>query len=78
MVPDKHVTGRLIQDGHYYSDFFLVRAANPGKVPLGHHLKADHFAPMIKALLDEIAVADAGKTTGRKLIRSSLTTGING
>lgn len=78
MVSDKLVTGSLIQDGHYYSYFFLVRAANPGKVPLGHHLKADHFAPMITALLDEIAVADAGNATGRKLIRSSLTTGING
>ena len=77
-VSDKFVTGSLIQDGRYYSYFFLVRAANPGKVPLGRHLKADHFAPMITALLDEIASAEAGKVTGRKLIRTSLNSGITG
>lgn len=78
MVSDKLVTGSLIQNGHYYSYLFLVRAANPGKVPLGRHLKADHFAPMITALLEEIADTNASKTAERKLIRTSLTKGITG
>jgi len=71
-VSDKLVTGSLIQDGRYYSYFFLVRAANPGKLALGRHLRADHFAPMITTLLDEIASAGAINTTGRKLIRAAL------
>jgi hypothetical protein len=78
LVSDKLVTGSLIQNGRYYSYLFLVRAANPGKLPLGRHLKADYFAPMITALLNEITDADAGKVSGRKLIRTSLTVGSNG
>lgn len=70
-VTDKIITGSVVRNGRYYSYLVMVRAPNPGKYPLGQRLLADHFAPLLTFLLDQIQTLPASQ--GRnKFVRISL------
>lgn len=71
-VSDKLVTGSLVKDGKYYSYLFMVRAANPGRIPLGRHLRADDFAPLLTSLLDEVNSAETVKESDQKVTKVSM------